>query len=242
MDSLLLIQFALTMLAAQFSPGPDMLLLVQSSVQHSLRAGLWIVLGIVCGLAIHCTLAGLGLTALLQGHPWFFRSMMLLGGMYLGWLALKLLSSLRQRPTATAETNPTSNSLSDRAAFLRGFITNLTNVKAMLFLASFLAAGLRDDSSTERKTILIAIILVQALVGWSLFVWLLQRPAIRSWYQRAERFLNATFGILLLLIALQLLFTAWHGHEPENSPHTSMLGSCRNRICLSDFLYGPPRG
>lgn len=200
-----LLQFSLTMLAAQFSPGPDMLLLLKAAVNHSLRAGLLIILGIVSGLAIHCTVGALGLSALLTTHPGAFRGLLVVGGFYLGWLGVKLLLSLREAPAPPHLICTGPKALSDKAAFLQGFLTNLTNLKAFLFLTSFITAGLRDDPSALRKWLLVGIILGQALVGWSLFLWLLQRPALSQRYQKLERPLNAVFGILLLCLAVQMM-------------------------------------
>jgi threonine/homoserine/homoserine lactone efflux protein len=192
------------MLAAQFSPGPDMLLLLKAAVNHPLKAGLLTVLGIVCGLAVHCMLGVLGLSVLLQTNPWTFKVLLVLGAFYLGWLGCKLLLSLRQRP-AVADDLAEGKDISSTAAFMQGLVTNLTNVKAFLFLTSFLTAGLRDDPSSQRRWLLVAIILGQALVFWSLFLWLLKRPSLLAAYQRLERPLNAMFGILLLCLSVQML-------------------------------------
>lgn len=203
-----ILQFSLTMLAAQFSPGPDMILLLKAAVNHPLRAGLLTVVGIVCGLAVHCAIAALGLGAMLQANPMIFRGMLLVGAIYLGWLGVKLLLSLRAKPEEISLSGNHERAMSDKAAFLQGFITNITNAKAFLFLTSFIASGLSHDTSAGRKWILVAIILGQALFFWSLLVWLLKRRAIRQWYQRAERALNGIFGILLLTIAVQMALSA----------------------------------
>ncbi len=191
------------MLAAQFSPGPDMLLLLKAAVNHPLKAGLLTVLGIVCGLAVHCVIGALGLSVLLRTNPWTFKVLLLLGAIYLGWLGCKLLLSLRHRPAA--EDLSEGHKITPTAAFMQGLVTNLTNVKAFLFLTSFLTAGLRDDASSQRRWLLVGIILGQALVFWSLFLWLLKRPPLLAAYQRLERPLNAVFGILLLGLTTQML-------------------------------------
>jgi threonine efflux protein len=197
------------MLAAQFSPGPDMLLLLKAAVNHPLRNGLVTILGIVAGLAIHCALGALGLSVLLQTNPWVFKVLLAAGAGYLGWLGIKLLLSLRDHSSPAAVRQLSSKPQSYREAFLQGFLTNITNVKAFLFLTSFLTAGLSHDGSAARRWILVGIILGQALCLWSGFLWLLKRPPLLSAYQRLERPLNGLFGLLLLMLAAQMLLAVW---------------------------------
>lgn len=206
-----ILQFCLTMLAAQFAPGPDMILLLKCAVNHPLRVGLLTVLGIVLGLSIHSAVAALGLGVLLHANPLVFRGLMLAGAIYLLWLAGKLLLSLRSGASSTNPAATSAGTLSDGGAFLQGFLTNITNAKAFLFLTSFIAAGLRDDSGPGRKWLLVGIIVGQALVGWSLFLWLLKRPVLLRQYLWLEKPLNALFGILLLVIALQVMLATIHG-------------------------------
>jgi threonine/homoserine/homoserine lactone efflux protein len=208
MNDWIYLSFALTMLAAQFSPGPDMLLLLKNAVNHPLRAGIFTVLGICCGLGIHTAVAILGLAAAFRANPTVFRVFAWTGAAYLAWLAVKLLTSLRAKPVGPEGGVEARGEkpLGDSAAFRQGFLTNMTNAKAFLFLAAFIAAALKHDNSTLRKAILAGIILGQALVFWSLFVWLLKRPLMRSAYLRAENALNLVFGVLLLLVAAQV---AW---------------------------------
>src|SRR5688572_21266544 len=163
--------FAIVMLLAQFSPGPDMLLLLKNAVNHPLRAGLWTVAGIAVGLMVHTTLALTGLSIIIRDSATAARVLNLCGGLYLGWLAFQLLASVRRRPSpeSAAGAAGTEIPLSDSAAFSQGLITNLLNPKAAIFLLSVLAASAGPGSSAGRKLAFAAIIIGQALIFWSLF-------------------------------------------------------------------------
>lgn len=205
--------FGLFMLAAQFSPGPDMLLLLKNAMNHPLRAGLFTVAGIVIGLIVHTTLALTGVSLILKTSPHAENGVSIAGGLYLGWLAFLLLRSVLQKPVTQDERESAGREipLSDRAAFLQGLITNLLNPKAALFLISVLAAWTAADSPPGHKLILAGIILGQALVFWSLFVWLLKRRAVRRFYVRSERLLNAVFGLGLAAIAVAAVLRPFIG-------------------------------
>jgi threonine/homoserine/homoserine lactone efflux protein len=204
--------FGAVMLLAQFSPGPDMLLLLKNAVNHPLRAGLLTVAGIVLGLCVHTTLAVTGLAVVFHESPMAVRILGMGGGLYLAWLAFQLLRSVFRAPApeaVAARASGMETPLPDRAAFLQGLITNLLNPKAVLFLLSVLTVNIGPGSSVGRKLAFASIIIGQAIVFWSLFVWLLKRPAVRSRYLSAERPLNFLFGLALTAWAVTAFVRAW---------------------------------
>lgn len=196
-----LLAFSALMWAAQFSPGPDMLLLIKNTLAHSRRAGLGTVLGIVCGLCAHCTVVLGGLAAALQSHSTVFHAMRFAGGLYLIYLGSRLLHDTWKTPAPSRE-QPITAALSFRGAFMQGLLTNLLNVKAVLFLMGALAVFHPLGSPEWLKWALGGIVLVQALLGWSLFVWLLGWPPLRLWFLRWQRPWNAVFGIFLITAGL----------------------------------------
>jgi threonine efflux protein len=200
--------FALVMLLAQFSPGPDMLLLLKNAVNHPLQAGLWTVVGIVAGLTVHTTLALTGVSLIIRTSSVAAGVLNVCGGLYLGWLAFHLLRSVwksRGAGELKGTTDGTMTPLPARDAFLQGLITNLLNPKAALFLLGVLAACAGPDSTLLHKLGYAAIILGQALVFWSLFVWLLQRGPVRRLYLNSQRLLNLFFGLGLATLAVMAL-------------------------------------
>ena len=202
--------FAVVMLLAQFSPGPDMLLLLKNAVNHPLRAGLWTVAGIAVGLMVHTTLALTGLSIVIRDSANAARVLNLAGGLYLGWLAFQLLASVCRRPVSesVAGVARTETPLAASAAFSQGLVTNLLNPKAAIFILSVLAASVGPGSSIGRKLAFASIVVGQALVFWSLFVWLLKRPPVRRLYLSSERALNLLFGLGLAALAVTAVCNA----------------------------------
>ena len=196
--------FALVMLLGQFSPGPDMLLLMRNAMSLPLRTALCTVFGIAAGLLIHTTLAVGGVAVALQRSPVAARALAIAGGLYLGWLAIQLLRSA-WRPAPAATDPEKAAPLSPRAAFLQGFLTNLLNPKAVFFLVGVLATMLGPEPPLARRLIFCAIVVGQALVFWSLFVRLLQAAPVRRAYLAAERGWNAAFGLALAAVAIRAL-------------------------------------
>ncbi len=86
-----------------------------------------------------------GLATVLELFPYSLTAMRIIGGSYLLWLAIKGLNgAIRNRPGTI---RAASVSLSDRQAWLRGFMVLLTNPKAVMMwaaVATFLfGAGLQ---------------------------------------------------------------------------------------------------
>ena len=188
--------FSLLMLLAQFSPGPDMLLLIRNSLAHPLRAGLWTVAGIAAGLSVHLTAVLTGLALAVKESRVLFPALLLTGGAWLSWMALQLIRTRPEPPDAS--TGDQRLPLSDRAAFLQGLLTNLTNAKAVL-------AWLGTAPTASRKAAAAAIILCQALLFWGLFVLALQHPVVRRGWHRTARPLHLLFGIGLLALGLNAI-------------------------------------
>lgn len=195
------------MLLAQFSPGPDMLLLLRNALGHPVRAGLWTVAGIACGLSVHLTVVLVGLGAVIQTTPLFYPLLLLAGGLWLGRLALSLLKSVSITGDGTVE-GASVAPLDSKSAFLQGLLTNLSNVKVMVFLGGAVLPMLGHLPSTGRKLAFFAIIVGQALFFWSCFVLALQHPRVRRLWNRSQRGLTALFGLSLMLLSLRAL---WQG-------------------------------
>lgn len=200
-----ILAFSALMWAAQFSPGPDMLLLMKNAITQSRAAALGTVAGIVCGLGFWSAFILGGLSVVLSQSPPLFLLLRLLGGLYLAHLGVRLLLDVRrQRPGAAgaavgAANEPNETSARQfRGGFGQGLTTNLLNAKAFLFLLGSLTAFHPPGSPPWLKWALGGIVLGQAAVGWAGFVCLLGWPPVRTWFMRWQRPWNAVFGLLLL--------------------------------------------
>lgn len=125
--------FLIAGIILNITPGSDTLYILSRSIAQGRRAGVYSVLGISSGCAVHTVLAGLGLSAILAHSAWAFVLVKTAGAIYLGYLGLT---------TLLAKTNNlislTENVMSNKKTFLQGLITNVLNPKVALFFLSFL--------------------------------------------------------------------------------------------------------
>jgi threonine/homoserine/homoserine lactone efflux protein len=106
-----------------------MLFVVASAARGGARTGLEAVRGITTAMAVHVTAAAFGLSALFAASATAFNALRIVGAIYLVWLGI---SALRGRKKAANAPVPA------REAFRRGFLTNVTNPKVIVFFAAFL--------------------------------------------------------------------------------------------------------
>jgi len=196
-----LLAFAGVMVLGQFSPGPDMILLTRSSLRGGAKVGVTMALGIACGLAVHATVAVAGLAWVFDRFPGVRDGMRWAAALYLFWLARGLLRGLLVQ--AADQTAPIDNA-GGRSPFLQGLFCNLLNPKAAFFLAAVSAPFLRGDRPNWWPLAIWAIVVGQGGLLWSLWACFLQWSPLRLRYQKSERWIDAAFGIVLLVLAFRL--------------------------------------
>lgn len=135
--------FVVALAAVYLVPGPDMLVILQTSGVQGQRAAFAAAAGLGLARAAHVTLAALGLATMLRTAPWAFEVVRMIGVAYLIWLGIKLARSKSLMVEVNGAAPASANVY--RAAAWRGLVTNITNPKALLFcsvlLPQFVHAG-----------------------------------------------------------------------------------------------------
>jgi threonine/homoserine/homoserine lactone efflux protein len=140
----LLIVFVAALLIVYAVPGPDMALLLQTSIGRGARTGFATAGGLGLARATHVTLSACGVAALLRSAPWLYEVVRYGGAVYLAWIAVQIFRSpvfaLPEGGILTAGPRPL------RTAFVKGLLTNLLNPKALLFCSVLLPQFVRPEA------------------------------------------------------------------------------------------------
>jgi len=112
-------------------PGPNVLVIVSTSVMHGKRRGLQTVAGTTLAMAIQLIIAGLSTTWLIRVLADGFYILKWLGVAYLLYLGIKHLMAALQAQNKTF-------CLTASASFSRGFFVSLSNPKTIVFFSAFL--------------------------------------------------------------------------------------------------------
>ncbi len=194
--SILVVHWLLTM-----SPGANTVLVAQTAVASGRINALSVIAGICASGAIWVTSAALGLKAVFLAFPWLYTFVSYAGAAYLIWLGVKLLRS-RSKPIEGELTGRVPQRLI--VSFARGFISNITNPKALVYFSSVFGTFMQPDAGPGT---VIAVVLVTWLCnfGWygglSL---LLSGTAARRVYGRVTRTINRVAGVAMILFGLRV--------------------------------------
>ena len=182
--------FVFLNLLGAMSPGPDFAIVARYGLSGSRRSALLATLGIGAALLIHVSYCLLGIAILVQNTPRLFHSIQTGGALYLGYLGIMLILSKGG--------GKLEGKRGHRKAFADGFLTNLLNPKATLFLLSLFAEFVPAETSLGAKAAYGAAIPLIA-VGWFSFLsCFLTHPRFLSHLQRYQILFMRTMGALLI--------------------------------------------
>jgi len=131
------LEFILTVLLLELTPGPNMAYLAALTLDRGRRAGLLATAGVAAGLSIHAIVAAFGLGVLISQQPLIYGLLRWVGVGYLLYLAWETWQSSEKAPGMVVAA---SSSL-----FWRGFFSNVFNPKSILFFISVVPGFIRYD-------------------------------------------------------------------------------------------------
>lgn len=152
----LLAVYIAALLVVYAVPGPDMALILQTSIGRGVRSGFAAACGLGVARATHVTLSACGAAALLRNAPWLYDVVRYGGAVYLAWVGIQIFRSpvfaLPEGGAARDGTGGVQQQASQagmpqlRASFVKGLLTNLLNPKALLFCSVLLPQFVRPEA------------------------------------------------------------------------------------------------
>lgn len=204
MESLLILgSIALALMLGAMSPGPTFIYVAKNSIVISRKHGLFTALGTGTGAAIFGLLAVMGLQAILLAVPSAYLLLKICGGLYLLFLAYKIVKHAKE-PIQTNLAHGQQMSL--RRAFTTGLITQLSNPKIAIVLASIFTALLPKEIPNYFYVVLpILCFFIDA--GWcSLVAVALSAEKPRKVYLKFKAGFDRLAGAVMTVLGLKLIF------------------------------------
>ncbi|MFC5907646.1 LysE family transporter [Streptacidiphilus monticola] len=189
------------------SPGPDFVAVTHAAVARSRRDGVLVGLGVTSAIGVWVFASLAGLTVVLTRVQPLYEAVRLAGAVYLAYLSVRILRSLRRKEQAAAA------QLADAAPGLRrspvaawrsGFLTNIGNPKAAVFFGSIFAALLPAHLGWGYRLGVGAAMLLLAAVWFSTVAGLFSLPRISAAYHRARRAIDAVTGVVFAALAVRV--------------------------------------
>ena len=202
-DPALYISFLLISSLVIVVPGPNVLLILATALQHGRIRGLQTIFGTLIAMAFQLGIAAVGTAWLAELMSEAFAIVKWAGVGYLFYLGIERLR-FACGPDAT-EAAPTPSA---RATFWRGFLVALTNPKTILFFGAFLPQFVTPSLPIAPQIALLSLSFLTLAfmfdVCYALFAALvgnfMKRPAVR-------RYLEGSVGLLFVGSGVGLALT-----------------------------------
>ncbi|GAB2992862.1 LysE family translocator [Psychrosphaera aestuarii] len=197
---------ALAHLFAVASPGPDFAIVMKHSIQYGKRTALITSVGVGSAIFVHVAYALAGIGLIINATPWLYDLLIIIAASFLIYLGIGAVQS--QALVSTAAIKESSNpQLSDKKAFLLGFMTNGLNPKATLFFLSLFTVVVSIDTPMIIKGAY-GVYLAFATAAWFCGLSLvLSRPYVRDLFSRNAYIFDRVMGLILILLAVNILYS-----------------------------------
>ena len=192
--------FLLAAILIAVSPGPGAATSMSNGLRHGFTAALCAISGLQMALIIQLSIVAAGLGALLATSSTAFGLLKLFGAAYLIWLGIQ---KWRERPeTGTGQTNEMNAYLETggtaplaRTLFIQGLLVNLSNPKAIVFMAA-LTPQFIDPARPQWPQFLIIGLTMCAVDTVVMSAYALLATRLRGWLhdKRALTAQNRFFG------------------------------------------------
>ncbi len=216
--------FIIGTIAVILLPGPNSMFVLTTAAQKGVRDGYRAALGVFVGDSILMLLAALGAATVFKTAPAIFVMLKLVGGVYLGFLGLKMLigayqiwqnrsqrlssSELEQNSTVDAHEGrlPQVEQMG-QSPFVKALLISLINPKAILFCVSFFVQFVSPDAQHPLLAFLVLAAILQACSMLYLSLLIVSGDRLAAVFRARPMWMvagTAAVGVLFLGFGLRL--------------------------------------
>ena len=197
------LSFVAVAAVAMLVPGPDTFVVMRTALTGGRGAGTWAAAGSGAGNLLWGAASVVGVAGLLAASATAFSVVKLAGAAYLVFLGVQALRAAARGDGLAAE--PAERSpLSSFAAFRRGLVSDLLNVKVGLFWTALMPQFVGPDSAALLPVAMVLAVGSMAFAWLTAYAWLAARLSQALRRQRSARDLNGTVGAVLVALGERL--------------------------------------
>lgn len=184
-----------------FSPGPNVLAIIGTSMERGRPQGLALAAGVSFGTFLWSLLSVTGFAALLTLWAGAMTILKIVGAAYLLWLAWGAFRSAARR----AEVNARAIDAPSLQAYAsRGLIVQMTNPKAAIYWVAITAVAIGPDTPLAITIALVAGCSVLSLAGHVTYALAFSTRAAVAAYAKGRRVVQASLGTFFTYAAYRL--------------------------------------
>ena len=195
--------FAMVCLAGTVSPGPSLILLVNSVIKDGRTAGVAFGIAHGVGIFVYAGLVASGLILLLSIAPWFTIVLEFIGLLFLLFLSISMIkNSIKKRQSV--ETRPNNLSVTSWYHIRNGFLIVFLNPKVAAFYLAIFSQFLNVASDLDSKFIMVITATVIDGVWYILLTFVIAVPKFTKLAKLSVDKIEFFLGALLLLVSFVL--------------------------------------
>ena len=189
---------AIAHLVAVTSPGPDTALIIRQVARKGRLSGYYAALGIGVGVFIHSVLASSGISLLLLSNSNFKFILSLVGALYLIYLGTASF-------LLTTSSANNSYDAHDRSSFLKGLLTNIFNIKALIFFVSLFT--IITDSLNGIYLLIYPVYFGAMTTLWFCFLsYILTTPQLNNTFTKHNKLIEKLSASFLIIIGVFIIY------------------------------------
>ncbi len=167
--------------------------------------GLKTSLGIICALLIHTFAAVLGLSAIIVKSAILFSIFKYAGAVYLIYLGVKILWSLKKKEEAASVKINTKSQFENTSCFKQRFLTDILNPKVAIFFLSFFPQFVESGSSTFLPFLIMGITFTILSAIWLLlYVYLINQISAFMKKSKTKNIIEGITGTIIIGFGIKL--------------------------------------
>lgn len=193
--------FMLACWAISISPGAGAIASMSSGLNYGFRHGYWNAIGLQLALALQILIVAAGIGVLFATTSWAFLLVKWFGVIYLLYLAYKQWTA----PIQDIEIKQETIYQSRRSLIFNGFVVNMSNPKAIVFLLAVLPQFLDLNRSQWSQYSIMALTMITIdLIVMAGYTGLAAKVLRLLRSPKQQKYLNRSFAIMFAVAALLL--------------------------------------
>jgi RhtB (resistance to homoserine/threonine) family protein len=187
---------------AAISPGPDFAIVTKNSLLYSRKAGIYTSLGVSVSLLVHAIYCILGLALIISKSLMAFSIIKYLGALYLIYLGIKGL--LTKRDNMKLDKAQARSQLTASKVFYQGFLGNLLNPKAIIFLLAFFTLVMKPGQSLLIEMAYGIEIAVIHMIWFSSLSLMMTHALVKKNLSRIQFYIVKAMGTVLIAFGIRI--------------------------------------
>ncbi|AJY50069.1 LysE family translocator [Halomonas sp. KO116] len=189
---------------AYIIPGPATLLVLVVVLTSGRCLGLFTTAGILTAETVYFGLSAAGLGLLIVNNAMVFMAIKYLGALYLIWLGIKdIKNSIKLSNIKTHNHNNEIQKIKPSDAYIKGFIINISNPKALLVYIAILPQFINKENGLVFQIIVLYILgMLAGLMAFMVYIVVAEKIRSKGISDEISKKIGFISGFLLIIIGL----------------------------------------